>query len=121
MVLLGFFIVYLTFTAVFGCGWAPLDYAGVGSPHLRLSQTGHTVEGVVPTGTPVPGEGKGEVAKGGQDLQDSAKAYCVADTWGLLAERTFQNSQIRPPKMCYGIYMHMNKLGPKVMIFKLVE
>lgn len=41
---------------------------GVGSPHLSLSQAGHTMAGVVLTGQQRQAEGKEEVAKGGQDL-----------------------------------------------------
>lgn len=79
---------------------------GAGSPHLRLSQAGHP-----------------EVAEGGQDLPGLCQGThgSVVDTWGLLSDRTFQNSQIKPPKLCWSIYIHLNKLGLKVVIFKLVE
>lgn len=113
---------------LYNCAWVWVralgsHTPGVGSPHFRLSQAGHTV-GVCCTRWDSGDRQRGRKRwpRVGRICQDSAKTHvCVADTWGLLSERTFQNSQIRPPRLWYSIYMHMNKLGPKITIFKLVE
>lgn len=107
MVVLCIFIVCLTFPAVFVSGWAPLAHT-----HLGLALPTSDCPRLVTQRWP----------REGRICQDSAKAHSsVADTWGLLSDRTFQNSQIKPPKLCWSIYIHMNKLGLKVVIFKLVE
>lgn len=97
----------------------------LGHTHPRLVlPTSDCPRGCCDPGTPVTGRGEG---RGGQGRTAFARtllrhtAVCVADTWGLLPQRTIQSSQIRPPKLWHSIYMHMNKLSPEVRIFKLVE
>lgn len=124
MILLCVFIVCLTFTTVRGSGSGRLGHThpGLVLPTSDCPRLATPWGCVVPTGTAVTGRGEG---RGGQGWAGFARTLlrhvCVADTWGLLSERTFQNSQIRPPRLWYSIYMHMNKWGPKITIFKLVE